>query len=160
MKLDRSAGNAAVMGVDPTAFRLLRPGLTGASNTVSIVVDGPTRLYLRHYNSRLYLESKYRPTHSPSTMYEDATFFELQNTFFRFCTAFESINNSGYFITFDANKDVVLLPYVNQYTYEVKACFVKGKLDVHISFYDTIVLFIHILLVNVTTYGALYSCMH
>ncbi|KAK2167316.1 hypothetical protein NP493_1279g00001 [Ridgeia piscesae] len=151
MKLQRTAGNAAVMGVDPTAFRLVRPGLTGASNTVSIAVDGPTRLYLRHYNSRLYLEPKYVPIHSPSTMYEDATFVEHENTFFKFCTAFESVNNRGYYISFDANRDVVLLPYVNQYTYEVKACFFKSKFDVQIY----ILLFIHILLVNVTTYGSI-----
>ena len=115
-------GNAAIVGGQQTQFRLVRPGLTKASGTVSIMSVGKPGWYLRHYGYRLFLEPIANPRNR-RLFAKDATFTERANTFFRGFTAFKSVNYPAYYISFDKWRRLYIRRFQNTKVFKGTASF-------------------------------------
>ena len=89
---------AATMKDRPTHFIVVRPGLANAAGSVSLMSFEKPGWYLRHYNSRLYLEPKTNPR-NPQLFDSDASFTEHLNSFYDGYVSFESVNYPGSYIT-------------------------------------------------------------
>ena len=89
---------AATMKDRPTHFIVVRPGLAKTAGSVSLMSFEKPGWYLRHYNSRLYLEPKTNPR-NPQLFDRDASFTEHLNSFYDGYVSFESVNYPGSYIT-------------------------------------------------------------
>ena len=95
-------GRSVLMSTAPSKFRLVRPGLTKAPNTVSIMSVKKPGWYLRHYSYRLFLE----PIANPRNRHifrKDATFTERVDVFHKGSTSFQSVNYPKLFISREGN---------------------------------------------------------
>ena len=119
--------NAAIVSEKPILFKLVRPGLTNAPNTVSIMSAEKPGWYLRHYGYRLYLEPKARPRNA-HIFDLDATFTARENVFFDGFTSFQSVNYPDYYIS--SNEKQQLFIRRTQYTdsFKKSASFFIGKI--------------------------------
>ena len=97
----------ASMRDTPTAFVLVRPGLTKAAGSVSMMSFERPGWYLRHYNSRLYLEPKVNPR-NPESFDDDATFTEHPDTFYDDYVTFESANNPGHYMVHNGSEGIYI----------------------------------------------------
>ena len=97
----------AIMSDSPTAFVLVRPGLTKAAGSVSMMSFEKPGWYIRHYNGRLYLEPKVNPR-SPESFDDDATFMEHPDTFYDGYVAFESANNPGHYMVHNGSEGIYI----------------------------------------------------
>ena len=114
--------NAAIVSGQQTQFRLVRPGLTKAPGTVSIMSVGKPGWYLRHYGYRLYLEPISNPRNR-RLFAKDATFIERANTFFDGFTAFRSVNYPAYYISFDKWRRLYIRRFQNTKVFKESASF-------------------------------------
>ena len=95
-------GRSVLMSTAPSEFRLVRPGLTKAPNTVSIMSVKKPGWYLRHYRYRLFLEPITKPRNK-HIFRKDATFTERVNVFNKGSTSFQSVNYPKLFISRERN---------------------------------------------------------
>ena len=91
-------GRSVLMSTAPSKFRLVRPGLTKAPKTVSIMSVEKPGWYLRHYGYRLFLEPIANPRNK-HIFRKDATFTERVDVFNKGSTSFQSVNYPKYFIS-------------------------------------------------------------
>ena len=103
-------GTAVFMSAAPSLFQLVRPGLTNAPNTLSIMSVERPGWYLRHsshYSYRLYLEPAANPR-NPGMFARDATFIEHEHLFYQGSTAFQSVNYLELFISRRSNRELYI----------------------------------------------------
>ena len=112
----------AIVSEQQTQFRLVRPGLTKAPGTVSIMSVGKPRYFLRHVGYPLFLAPMAHPRH-PRTFARDATFIERANTFFDGFTAFKSVNCNNCYISFDKGRRLSIRPFENTKGFKESASF-------------------------------------
>ena len=115
-------GRSVVMTTVPSKFRLVRPGLTKAPKTVSIMSVEKPGWYLRHYSYRLYLE----PIANPRNKHifdKDATFIEHVDFFKKGTTTFRSVNYPAFFISRVGNKGLYIRRFQNTNYFKESASF-------------------------------------
>ena len=117
--------NAAILSEKPMLFKLVRPGLTKAPNTVSIM--SKPGWYLRHYSNRLYLEFKFHPRNA-HIYAKDATFTERENLFFDGYTSFQSVNKPDYYISSNEKQELLIRLTQDTDSFKKSASFFIGKM--------------------------------
>ena len=116
-------GNAAVLTGTPVKFQLIRPGLTRAANTVSIMFSAKPDWYLRHSNYRLSLVKR-----SATDLYsKDATFSEHKDSFYAGFTSFESVNFPGYYVSTNDKQELFIVKFQDTTHFKKSASFSDGK---------------------------------
>ena len=95
------------MSTSPSQFRLVRPGLTMAPNTLSIMSVEKPGWYLRHYGYRLFLEPIANPRNQ-QIFDKDATFTEHEDVFNKGSTSFQSVNYPAFFISRVADQELFI----------------------------------------------------
>ena len=103
---------AAIMSDTQAVFQLIRPGLTNAPGTISMMSFEKPGWYLRNYNGRLYLEPKVNPR-DPQYFDSNATFVEHQNTFYDGFLGFESVSSPGYYMAQNGTQGIFFRQPVN-----------------------------------------------
>ena len=120
--------NAAIVSEKPMLFKLVRPGLTNAPNTVSIMSAEKPGWYLRHYSYRLYLEPIANPRNA-HIFDIDATFTERENVFFDGFTSFQSVNYPDYYIYSNENQQLLIRRKQGTDSFKKSASFFIGKMS-------------------------------
>ena len=114
--------NAAIVSGQQTQFQLVRPGLTQAPDTVSIMSVAKPGWFLRHYGYRLYLEPIANPR-NPGLFAKDSTFTERSDAFLDGFTAFQSVNYPDYYISFDTWQQLSIRRFENTNVFKESASF-------------------------------------
>ena len=116
-------GDAAVISDAPMRFHLVRPGLTKAANTVSIMSSEKPGWYLRHSNSRLYL-AKLSET---DLFYKDTTFTEHTDSFYVGFASFQSVNFPDMYISTNDKKELFIRKFQDTESFKSSASFSNGQ---------------------------------
>ena len=123
ISMDIKSYYAAIVSEQQTQFRLVRPGLTKAPGTVSIMsVEKPGR-FLRHNGVILYWQLIANPLNRRSLLAKATTFTERADAFFDGFTAFESVNYRAYYITFDNRRQLYMRRFQNNNVFKESASF-------------------------------------
>ena len=120
--------DAAIVNEQPVLFQLVRPGLTNASNTVSMMSVEKPGWYLRHFDFRLYLEPIANPRNA-HIFDLDATFTELENVYFDGFTAFQSVNYPEYYISSNEMEELFIRQTQDTDSFKKSASFFIGKMS-------------------------------
>ncbi|KAK2177419.1 hypothetical protein NP493_600g04015 [Ridgeia piscesae] len=115
-------GDAAVINDAPMKSHLVRPGLTKAANTVSIMSSEKPGWYLRHSDSRLYL-AKLSET---DLFYKDATFTEHTDSFYMGFTSFQSVNVPDMYVSINDKKELFIRKFQDTKAFKESASFSNG----------------------------------
>jgi hypothetical protein len=116
-------GDAAVINDAPMKSHLVRPGLTKAANTVSIMSSEKPGWYLRHSDSRLYLVKR----SETDLFYKDATFTEHTDSFYIGFTSFQSVNVPDMYVSTNDKKELFIRKFQDTKAFKESASFSNGK---------------------------------
>lgn len=94
------------MSVNPEAFYMTFPGLSGELGTVSFESVLKPGFFLRHDEDDLYLESKENPIRNPSSFQKDASFLLKEELWQQGTVALEADNMAYHYISYDQQGQV------------------------------------------------------
>ena len=119
----------AIVNEQPMIFQLVRPGLTNAPNTVSMMSVEKPGWYLRHFDFRLYLEPIANPRNA-HIFDLDATFTELENVYFDAFTSFQSVNYPDYYISsLNGTEELIISRTEDTDSFKENASFFIGNVN-------------------------------